>query len=461
MARERVLFECVECGMVTLKWLGKCPQCNSWNSFVERQEDEVQGAELRTGKEAIPISITDSNVLDTPLSMKRLSSGLNEFDRVVGGGIVKGSVVLLAGEPGIGKSTLALQIAGFWAQHNGKVLYVHGEESLPQIQDRARRLNACEKDLIMLGTNTLQDVLKTLDKGDYTLVVIDSIQSLNDLDLNSVPGSISQVRECTFELVRKAKDKDIPMIIVGHITKDGYIAGPKILEHIVDTVLYFDGEGKHSLRLLRANKNRFGSTQEIGVFEMGYDGLREVADPSALFLNGRVEGVSGSVVMPMLGGTRPMLVEIQALVGESHVAQPKRGVIGLNPQRVTLLVAVLEKRAGIFLGDRDIFVNVAGGINVDEPAVDLALVMALLSSYWNTPVELGISAFGEVGLGGEVRAVSGGKIRLSEIVKFGFQKCFVPVGNIDLPIEKDYMGIEIIPVQNIRNLVELMSNMEK
>ncbi len=455
------MFECVECGMVTFKWLGKCPQCSSWNSFVEKKEEVLKRGINSVSKGIEPVSISEFNSHSESLSTKRLTSGLREFDRVVGGGIVQGSVVLIAGEPGIGKSTLALQIAGFWSKNNGKVMYVHGEESLLQIQDRAHRLNACQKDLMMLGTNILQDVLRALEKEDYTLVVIDSIQSLSNVDLESVPGSVSQVRECTFELVREAKDKNIPMIIVGHITKDGYIAGPKVLEHIVDTVLYFDGESKHSLRLLRANKNRFGSTQEVGVFEMGGEGLKEVLDPSALFLNGRVTGVSGSIVMPTLGGTRPMLVEIQALVGGNHVIQPKRGVIGLNPQRVTLLVAVLEKRAGVFLGDRDIFVNVAGGITIDEPAVDLAVVMALLSSYWNFPIDPGISAFGEIGLGGEVRAVSGAKVRLGEVAKFGFQKCIVPRSNGDFGLSKDVMSMEVLPIGDIREVINLMRSMER
>jgi len=459
MAREKTSFECVECGMVTFKWLGRCPQCNSWNSFVEKHEDVLQKNLGGAYKEVEPVSITQFDGGYDSLSNKRISSGLGEFDRTVGGGIVQGSVILIAGEPGIGKSTLALQIAGFWSKNNGKVLYVHGEESFPQIQDRARRLNTCQKELMMLGTNILQDVLKTLDKEDYSLVVIDSIQSLSNINLDSVPGTISQVRECTFELVRKAKEKNVPMIIVGHITKDGYIAGPKILEHIVDTVLYFDGEGKHSLRLLRANKNRFGSTQEVGVFEMSNEGLREVADPSVLFLKGRVLGVSGSIVMPTLGGTRPMLVEIQALVGENHVAQPKRGVIGLNPQRVSLLVAVLEKRAGIFLSARDIFVNVAGGIIVDEPAVDLSLAMALLSSYWNLPINPSVSSFGEIGLGGEVRAVSGSKVRLGEVAKFGFQKCIVPVGSFDFVYSQNDANIEIFPIGNIIELIDLMKSM--
>ncbi|MCX8063952.1 MAG: DNA repair protein RadA [Candidatus Hydrogenedentes bacterium] len=460
MARERILFECIECGMVTLRWLGRCPQCDSWDSFVEKQEEGVKSDRGKVQKEVRPIPITDFGDLQMPLSSKKLSSGIKEFDRVIGGGIVQGSAVLIAGEPGIGKSTLALQIAGFWSRKNGKVLYVHGEESLHQIQDRARRLDSCHNNLLMLGTNTLQDVVSTIDSDNFSLVVVDSIQSLSNLELSSVPGSVSQVRECTFELVRKTKEKDIPMIIVGHITKDGYIAGPKVLEHIVDTVLYFDGDGKHSLRLLRANKNRFGSTQEIGVFEMGSDGLKEIVEPSALFLNGRVEGVSGSIVMPILGGTRPMLVEIQALVSKSHVVQPKRGVVGLNLQRVTLLVAVLEKRAGLSFGDRDIFVNVTGGINIDEPAVDLPLIMAILSSYWDIPISLRCSAFGEIGLGGEVRPVNGSKVRLGEIAKFGFQKCFISVGNVNPPLDNDCVGVKVVPLNNIRELIEFMSNME-
>jgi len=457
MAHEKKIYECSECGFESLKWLGKCPQCESWNLFVEKNI----GTLIKNRHKKIvnqPISIFESNnILE---KSKRISTGVAEFDRVVGGGVIQGAAILIGGEPGIGKSTLVIQIAGLWAKNNGDVLYVHGEESFHQVRERAQRINAIQQNLFMSSSTDILEIIANIETNRYSLIIIDSIQSVSNPEINSLPGSITQVRECTYELVQKAKQLNIPMIIVGHITKEGYIAGPKVLEHIVDTVLYFEGEGKQSLRVLRAIKNRFGSTHEIGVFEMCCEGLKEITDPSAIFLQERPTGVSGSIVFPMIGGSRPLLVEIQSLVGKSRSPQPRRGVMGLNNQRVSLLIAILEKKAEIYLSDRDIFVNVAGGVFVEETAVDLPVVISMLSSFWDSPLGSDWIAFGEVGLAGEIRRVNSTRIRLNEITKFGFKTCIIPrIESSDLP-EKS-KNLRIISLDNIRELTQLFENREK
>ncbi len=456
MAHEKKIYECWECGFESPKWLGKCPQCDSWNPFIEKIVNrDTRNKQRNKDVQIIPIS--DKN-LEKPA--RRLLTGVGEFDRVIGGGVIQGEVILIGGEPGIGKSTLVMQIAGLWARTNGNVLYVHGEESFHQVQERAKRINAVHNCLFMLSSTDMNDILATINENDFSLVIIDSIQSVSNPEMGSLPGSITQVRECTYELVQKAKQLNIPMIIIGHITKEGYIAGPKVLEHIVDTVLYFEGEGKQSLRVLRAIKNRFGSTHEIGVFEMTSEGLKEVNEPSAIFLQERPIGVSGSIVFPMMGGSRPLLVEIQSLVGKSRIPQPRRGVMGLNNQRVSLLIAILEKRAGIYLADRDVFVNVAGGVFVEETAVDLPVVLSMLSSFWDSPIPSDWIAFGEVGLAGEVRRVNGARIRLNEIAKFGFKTCIIPkIESLDIPEKSE--NLQIISLENIKELTRLFEEREK
>lgn len=408
----------------------------------EAVEAPVKHARRSLTADARPVPVTDGNQ-ELPA---RLRTNMTEFDRVLGGGIVPGSLTLVGGDPGIGKSTLMLQVSHILAQSAGPVLYVSGEESFDQTRLRATRLGALNDELMILTETNVEQIRKQIGSGQYGMVVIDSIQSVYSADLPGVPGSVSQVRECATEFLRIAKGGGVPVFLVGHVTKDGVIAGPRLLEHLVDTVLYFEGEGKQALRILRAVKNRFGSTNEIGVFEMSDAGLREVRNPSALFLDERPEGVSGSVVTPSVEGTRPLLVEVQALVGDSHMASPRRTVTGLNPNRISLLLAVLEKRADYHFSDKDVFVNVAGGVRLEEPAVDLAVALALVSSLLDVPVPPGVTAFGEVGLAGEVRAVNQARQRTNEAVKFGFTKCILPEG---CAADAGVDGAHLTPVLNV------------
>jgi DNA repair protein RadA/Sms len=396
--------------------------------------------------ESGPVSIASR---DQP-PLERLTTGIGECDRVLGGGVVPGALVLLGGDPGIGKSTLMLQLCHRLATDYGPVLYVSGEESFAQTQLRARRLGTVCDDLMLLTEIEVGRVAAQVEQGSWSCVVVDSIQSVYSADLSSVPGSVGQVRECANEFLRLAKGRSVPIFLVGHVTKEGSLAGPRLLEHLVDAVLYFEGDGKQALRILRAVKNRFGSTNEIGVFEMGDVGLSEVPNPSALFLTERPRGVSGSVVFPSMEGTRPVLVEVQALVGEPGQGTPRRAVAGVNPNRVSLILAVLEKRAGLHLGDRDIFVNVAGGVRLEEPAVDLAVAVALASSFREVPVDPGLAVFGEIGLAGEVRAVSRAAQRIGEAAKFGFTRCLMPKA-----AAADSQGeLECAPVAGLNQAVE-------
>ena len=425
MSKVKSHFVCQSCGAVTARWMGKCPECAEWNTLAEEAQRE-EGAHKRASIVAAsrPIPVSDGSQ-PPPV---RISTGMSECDRVLGGGIVPGSLTLVGGDPGIGKSTMMLQLSQYLAAHQGNVLYVSGEESFSQARLRADRLNAVHDRLYVYTETSVTSITKEIQKGGYAFVVIDSIQSVYSSQLSGVPGSLSQVRECANEFLRLSKGRHVPIFLVGHVTKDGSIAGPRLLEHLVDTVLYFEGEGRQSLRILRGVKNRFGSTNEIGVFEMRDTGLHPVANPSALFLSERPEGVSGSVVIPSVEGTRPLLVEVQALVGDSHTGSPRRTVTGVNPNRVNLLLAVLEKRAGLHFSDRDVFVNVAGGVKLDEPAADLAVALALVSSFRDRPVAANLAAFGEVGLAGEVRAVDMAQQRVAEAVKFGFNQCILPRG---------------------------------
>ena len=447
--KAKTNFVCQGCGATFARWMGKCAECEAWNTIVEEEivaEGAHTRASLATG--ASPTPITDSS--QPPPT--RILTGKRECDRVLGGGIVPGSLTLVGGDPGIGKSTLMLQMSHHLAAHAGKVLYVSGEESFAQARLRADRLNALHDRLFLLTETSVAPIAKEIRDGDYAFVVIDSIQSVYTSQLAAVPGSVGQIRECANEFLHLAKGHNVPIFLVGHVTKEGAIAGPRLLEHLVDTVLYFEGEGRQSLRILRAVKNRFGSTNEIGVFEMRETGLHEVDNPSALFLNERPAGVSGSLVLPAIEGTRPLLVEVQALVGDSHAGSPRRTVTGMNPGRISLLLAVLEKRAGLHFADRDVFANVAGGVKLDEPAVDLAAALALVSSFRERPLPDDIIAFGEVGLAGEVRAVDMARQRVAEAVKFGFKRCILPRS-----CAKDAAvpGAQLLPVDRLTQAIEL------
>lgn len=436
MAKTRSTFVCQSCGATYMRWVGRCTDCGQWNTVLEETVVE-SGKHARTsiGESHAPLPITDQQHEPSP----RISTGIEECDRVLGGGIVPGSLTLVGGDPGIGKSTMMLQISHGLAQQGRSVLYISGEESFSQSQLRARRLGTLSDGLFMLTETELSSIRKHLQSGAFDLIVVDSIQSVYSADLQGVPGSISQVRDCASEFLRLAKGSGTPIFLIGHVTKEGSIAGPRMLEHLVDTVLYFEGEGKQALRILRAVKNRFGSTNEIGVFEMTETGLQEVPNPSALFLNERPEGVSGSVVLPSVEGTRPLLVEVQALVCDSNLGSPRRTVTGVNPNRVSLILAVLEKRAGLHFADRDVFVNVAGGVRLDEPAADLAVALALVSSFMEAPVAPHLTAFGEIGLAGEIRGVDMARRRVGEAAKFGFTRCIVPKNNaadVDNPEER-------------------------
>lgn len=449
MPKVRTAYVCQSCGASLAKWQGKCPECDEWNTLVEEQSAK-EGTHVRPAIQegAVPVPVTDG----THPPPARLTTGNHEFDRVLGGGIVPGSLALVGGDPGIGKSTLMLQVSHYLARTAGKVLYVSGEESFNQARLRADRLGALHDDLMVLTETNVATIEKHVRSGEFRFVVIDSIQSVYTAQLAAVPGSVGQVRECASEFLRLAKGTQVPVFLVGHVTKDGNIAGPRLLEHLVDTVLYFEGEGRQALRILRAIKNRFGSTNEIGVFEMRDTGLHEIANPSALFLNERPEGVSGSMVFPSIEGTRPLLVEVQALVGDAHVGSPRRTVTGLNPNRISLLLAVLEKRAGLHFSDRDVFVNVAGGVRLDEPAADLAVALALVSSFREVPVAERLFAFGEVGLAGEVRAVDMPRQRAAEAAKFGFEQCILPRG-----CAKDAEGVRVrtLPVADLVTALEI------
>lgn len=446
MSRSKSTFTCQTCGAMSSKWEGRCNACGEWNTIVEERvvgTDEKARTPISNSTDPRPVTEGDSEPL------VRYSSGISECDRVLGGGIVPGSLVLVGGDPGIGKSTLMLQMAHFLSEQRGAVLYVSGEESFDQTRLRAQRLSAVSDNLLILTETGMEAVGAQIEKASYSCVIIDSIQSIYSPQLSSVPGSVGQVRECANEFLRIAKRTGIPIFLVGHVTKEGSIAGPRVLEHLVDTVLYFEGEGRHALRILRSVKNRFGSTNEIGVFEMGDTGLREVTNPSALFLDERPDGMSGSVVIPSIEGTRPLLVEVQALVTESHLGSPRRTVSGVQPNRVSLILAVLEKRAGIMFSNMDVFVNVAGGVRIDEPASDLAVALALVSSLRDVPLEPEIAAFGEIGLSGEVRAVDRTQQRLSEASKFGFKRCLIPEGSDS----GDYDSL--LPVGKIEEAIEV------
>lgn len=447
MAKEKQIFFCQECGFESSKWMGQCPGCKSWNTFCE--EKITVGAKKQSGRTAVvPTSILEVKTADET----RFSTGLEELNRVLGGGIVNGSLVLVGGDPGIGKSTILLQMCRNLSEDGHKVLYVSGEESLAQIKMRAERIGTFKRDMLLLCANNLEDVEEYVTKDRPRVIVIDSIQTIIVDDISSAPGSVSQVKEVTARLMRMAKQMDIAIFIVGHVTKEGTVAGPRNLEHMVDTVLYFEGDRNAGFRILRAVKNRFGSTNEIGVFEMLETGLSEVNNPSKVMLDGRPKNTSGSVVVCSMEGTRPLLLEIQALVCQTSFNLPRRTSVGIDYNRVNLLLAVLEKRVGLVLSGCDAYVNIAGGMRLDDPSADLGIVYALVSSFRNKPVDEGLVAFGEVGLSGEVRGVSSAEQRINEAKKMGFTTCIVPKSNLDNI--KKIEGIKVIGVANLAQALE-------
>ena len=428
---SKAVFVCQECGSQSQKWLGRCMECGAWNSLVE-ERPAAEPVAPGTNRFASGIGNTARLYDDIETAQSpRMTTGIDEFDRVLGGGIVPGSLVLLGGEPGIGKSTLLLQTASFVAGAVGPVLYSSGEESEHQIKTRGERLRVSKSPLYLLAETGLERVLEEMARLKPALVIVDSIQTVFSLRMQSAPGSIGQVREAATQLLFAAKSQNVPTILVGHVTKEGSLAGPKALEHIVDTVLYFEGERHHAHRIIRAAKNRFGAVSEIGVFEMTATGLRPVANPSAMFLAERASGTPGSAVFCCIEGSRPLLVEVQALVSTSTYGYAKRTTAGLDQNRLSLLLAVLEKRAGLALGGDDVFANLAGGMSVDEPAVDLAVVAAVASSARNRAVATGTAVFGEVGLAGEVRAVTQAARRVREAALMGFSRCIMPAANVD------------------------------
>ena len=453
MAKGKTQFVCQSCGYRSPKWLGKCPDCATWNSLVEEQVVEMPEAKRQgwgLSADYPPKPITEIEAEESG----RLNTRIEEFDRVLGGGIVAGSIILIGGDPGIGKSTLLLQVSDRLSRGELKVLYVSGEESPRQTRIRGERLGIHAANLLVLSETSLDKILNELQKLKPSVLVIDSIQAVFTSELQSAPGSISQVRESSARLMQLAKGTGIPIFLIGHVTKEGSIAGPRVVEHMVDTVLYFEGGANHPYRILRAVKNRFGPTNEIGVFEMKESGLEEVLSPSEIFLSERPENVSGSVVVPSMEGTRPILVEIQALVTSSSLAIPRRTAIGVDYNRLALLVAVLEKKMGLKLYNQDIFLNVAGGIKVDEPAMDLGITISVASSFLDKPVHPKIVVFGEVGLTGEVRGISQAEVRVREAVRLGFEQCVLPKTNRERIKKGD--SIQLRGVESLREVVKLL-----
>lgn len=449
---KTAVYFCQSCGYESAKWMGQCPGCREWNTFVEEPVEKKSGAKQgmsRLTQRMRPQAIGEIEFREE----QRMSCGMPELDRVLGGGVVPGSMVLVGGDPGIGKSTLLLQVCKNLADQHVSVLYISGEESLQQIKIRAQRIGSFNDDLKLLCETDLEEIRRIIDGEKPQVVVIDSIQTMYSEAITSAPGSVSQVRESTATLMQIAKGSGVTVFIVGHVTKEGVVAGPRVLEHMVDTVLYFEGDRYASYRILRGVKNRFGSTNEIGVFEMRGDGLREVENPSEYMLSGKPESASGSVVACSMEGTRPILIEIQALVCHTNFGIPRRTAAGTDFNRVNLLMAVLEKRLNLKMSECDAYVNIAGGIRMNEPAIDLGIVLALVSSFKNRPIDEHTICFGEVGLSGEVRAVSMPAQRVAEAKKLGFYTCVLPkvclatVGKVD--------GIHLIGVANVREAMEV------
>ena len=442
---------CQQCGFQSPKWLGRCPGCGQWNTLVE----EASGRNLTPGGKQLPRPCTPQPI-DGVIAeeSRRLLSNIQELDRVLGGGVVPGSVVLISGDPGIGKSTLLLQTLHGLTDLDRSTLYISGEESIQQIKMRSQRLGQTSSHLYVAAESALENILQLLENLTPDVVAVDSIQTVYAAQLESAPGSVSQVRHCADRLMQEGKRKGRPTFLVGHVTKEGTIAGPRVLEHMVDTVLYFEGDRGHAFRILRATKNRYGSTNEIGVFEMKDNGLQEISNPSKLFLAERPVDTAGSTVTAAIEGTRPILVEIQALVSPSSLAVPRRTSMGIDHNRLALLVAVLEKKVGLSLLHQDIFVNAAGGVRVDEPAVDLAIATAVASSFMDKTVDPQTIVLGEVGLTGEVRAVGRTDIRVKEASKLGFRRCILPQSNVERLTA--FRSIEIVGVDSLQNVISLL-----
>ncbi len=452
MKQPKSVFACQQCGAQSPKWLGRCPECSAWNSFVE----ELPSPQASSRGAASALGGGGAHLyrdVDTVVS-ERIGSGVSEFDRVLGGGIVPGSLVLLGGEPGIGKSTLLLQAASYFAKNVGPVLYCSGEESEHQIKMRGERLGVAEAPLYLLAETCVERLLEEVARVKPALLIVDSIQTVFSLKLQSAPGSVGQVRQAATDLLFAAKGRNLPTILVGHVTKDGSLAGPKVLEHVVDTVLYFEGHQHHSHRVVRAVKNRFGAVSELGVFEMTGAGLVPVPNPSKLFLAERPVNVPGSAVLCTIEGSRPILVEVQALVSGSTFGNPRRTSSGLDQNRLSLLLAVMDKRAGLNLTTDDVFVNVAGGLSVEEPAADLAVVAAVASSLRNRAIPADVVVFGEIGLAGEVRATSHAALRVREARQLGFRTCVMPENSLS-PGESP-SNLEVIGVRTVGEALDAL-----
>jgi len=449
MPGKRTYFECQQCGHQAVRWLGRCPDCGAWGSLVEHTAAPAAAAPPAASHEsALPL-------VDIPAgALPRIPTGIAELDRVLGGGMVPGAVILVGGDPGVGKSTLLLQAAGALAQREQTVLYISGEESLAQVSDRGRRLGAAAPNLYLLAETALEAILDEIVRLKPAAAIVDSVQTTWTASLESAAGSVSQVREVAGRLLGLAKQQEVAVWLIGHVTKDGSLAGPRALEHIVDTVAYFEGDPHRSHRILRTSKNRFGPTDEIGVFEMRADGLAPVENPSALFLAERPSAVSGCVVVATIEGSRPILVELQALVASTGAAVPRRVANGLDPQRVAMLLAVVEKRLGIGLGAADVFLNVVGGLEIREPAADLGIVAAVLSAAQNRPVEPTWGFFGEVGLGGEIRGVGQPEKRLQELSRLGFQRAILPRSSLQVPAAKSFRTDGLSQVGELQALLD-------
>ncbi|MBI4427959.1 MAG: DNA repair protein RadA [Ignavibacteriales bacterium] len=451
MAKILTKYVCQSCGYVSPRWVGKCPNCSEWNTFVEEASQPMKASRKPSGvgSKIEPIPMQDVEKEDVP----RIKTNIIEFDRVLGGGLVHGSLILLGGDPGIGKSTLMMQMA--LELKDQVILYVSGEESIRQIKMRAERLQAREvKNVLLLAETNLDLILDVIDRGEPDLIIVDSIQTMYRPGLESAPGSVSQVRESTALLLRLAKTRGIPVFVVGHVTKEGTIAGPRVIEHMVDTVLQFEGEAHYSYRILRALKNRYGSTNEIGIFEMHDSGLREVQNPSAVFLSERHFGTSGSTVVASIEGSRPILIEVQALVTPTSYGMPQRNTTGFDLRRLSLLLAVLEKRVGLHVGSFDVFVNIAGGVKIDEPAVDLGIATSITSSLRDVPVDSTSVAVGEIGLGGEIRTIGQIEKRVQEATKLGFKRIVVPQNNLKNVTPNG--DIEIVGVDRVEKAMEVL-----
>lgn len=451
MAKAARLYVCQSCGTTHNKWAGKCEACNEWNTIVEEVSEAAVPKGLGRGKGKV---IEFAKLSGAAAALPRRKSGIEEFDRVTGGGLVPGSAILIGGDPGIGKSTLLLQVTALLSK-GANCAYVSGEEAIDQVRMRAQRLGHSEAPVALAAATNVRDIIETMDREKFDVIVIDSIQTMYLDNLDSAPGTVAQVRASAQELIRMAKKRGTVLLLVGHVTKEGQIAGPRVLEHMVDTVLYFEGDRGHTFRILRAVKNRFGPTDEIGVFEMAEAGLAEVENPSALFLSQRQEEISGSAVFAGMEGTRPVLVEIQALVAPSPLGTPRRAVIGWDSGRLSMVLAVLEARCGVQIGPNDVYLNVAGGLRVNEPGADLAVAVALLSSLSGIPVPHDMVIFGEVGLSGEVRNVGQMEHRLKEASKLGFNRALIPgSGDKKIPVPK---GMKLTEIRHLRDMLPLFT----